>query len=596
LSAPFTYFLPTPIISFSFPLDLPLGLLRLSIIFPSTHQLALHHYTRESFLMRPSTFFAASLAVCGAAASSWFPGSKAVYNKWHQTELERWLTDHNVPYPTPADRKDLENLIEQNWDQYVIAPYKSWDTAELSAFLQAKGKETKAEAEATKDNLVEQVQANWFETEDKAQQAWGNIRDWILDTWTESQLKAFADKHDIPVPQPRQRDTILQKARHGYETAAKKLGETTAYPGNWLYETWSESELKEWLDSNGFPAPQPSTRDSLIASVRRNSRLAYLKAQEQAASATASAQKAYATLTDMIIDAWGESQLKEFCDTNGIPVPQGTKVNELRALVRKHRAEILGEASSAYGAATSNAQNEYAKASDSASLAAQHAFNQAADTWSDSRLKAYLDARGVPVPQGSSKDEVRALVRKHSRKAASGWSAWTFDDLSYDSLKDYLSKNGDAAAKKVAEKKEASRQELVSAANSAYASASTAGGTNYASATSYIAAATDSAKQNTFDAWSETELKAYLDSYGVPVPQGSKLEELKAEARKQATYFKYGTSSPGGTVFAKLEEAAKDGWNWVSEQLNLGSEAAKQKAAEAEAEAKKKAANAKQEL
>lgn len=86
-----------------------------------------------------------------------------------------------------------------------------------------------------------------------------------------------------------------------------------------MYETWTESDLKEWLDTHGFPAPQPSTRDKLIATVRRNSRLAYLKSQEQLASATSSAQAAYSTLTDMLIDSWSESQLKEFADKNGIP-------------------------------------------------------------------------------------------------------------------------------------------------------------------------------------------------------------------------------------------------------------------------------------
>jgi hypothetical protein len=40
--------------------------------------------------------------------------------------------------------------------------------------------------------------------------------------------------------------------------------------------------------------------------------------QDQAASATASAQAVYATLTDKIIDAWSESELKKFCDENGI--------------------------------------------------------------------------------------------------------------------------------------------------------------------------------------------------------------------------------------------------------------------------------------
>jgi hypothetical protein len=551
--------------------------------------------------MKLSVVFATGLAVCGVTASTWFPGSKAAYNKWHETELERWLSDNNVPYPTPADRKDLEDLVQKNWNAAVVEPYNSWDTAQLSSYLQNKGHQVSSEAQQTKDGLLSQVKANWYETEENAHGAFISVRDWILDTWTESQLKAFCDKHKIPVPQPRHRDTILQKARSSYETAAKKVGETSAYPGNWLYESWSESDLKEWLDTHGFPAPQPSTRDKLIASVRRNSRLAYLKAQDQAASATASAQAAYATLTDMVIDAWNESQLKEFADKNGIPVPQGTKLNELRALVRKNRAAILGDtvassASSAFGAATSNAQNQYAKATDSASLAAQDAFGQAANAWSDSRLKSYLDARGIPVPQGSTTDQLRALVRKNAHKAASGWTAWTFDDFSYDNLKNYLAKNGDAAAQKAAEKKDATREELVSAAQSAYASASSAGGSNYASATSYLSAATNTAKQNAFESWTETELKAYLDSYGIPVPQGSKIEELRAQARKQATYFKYGTSSPSGTVLARIEEAVYDGWNWVAQQLSLGGEAAKQKAAEAEAKAKVKAQEAKQEL
>ncbi len=40
--------------------------------------------------------------------------------------------------------------------------------------------------------------------------------------------------------------------------------------------------------------------------------------QDQAASATESSKQAYQTLTDMLIDAWSESDLKNFCDKNGI--------------------------------------------------------------------------------------------------------------------------------------------------------------------------------------------------------------------------------------------------------------------------------------
>lgn len=201
-------------------------------------------------------------------------------------------------------------------------------------------------------------------------------------------------------------------------------------------------------------------------------------------------------------------------------VPQGTKLNELRALVRKNRADILGDnvsgsAASAFGAATSQAGNQYAKATNDASLAAQDAFNSAIDSWSDTRLKGYLDARGVPVPHASKTDELRALVRKNYHKASTGWNSWTFDDFSVENLKDYLKANGDAAAKKTAEKSGATRDELVSAAQSAYASASSAGGSTYASATSYLTQATDSVRKSAFDTWSESDLKNYLDSYGI---------------------------------------------------------------------------------
>ncbi|KAK5996610.1 Meiotic sister chromatid recombination 1-like protein [Cladobotryum mycophilum] len=552
-------------------------------------------------MLRLSTLLTAGLALTGVAASGWFPGSKSVYNKWHETEIERWLSDHDIPYPTPADRKDLEDLVGKHWNDYVVEPYSSWDTSQLSEYLTAKGKGAKEGTEQTKDNLLAQVKANWYESEDNAQNAFGSTKDWILDTWTDSQLKAFCDKNGIPVPQPRERDTLLQKARSGYETAAKKIGESIAYPGNWLYSAWSESDLKEWLDSHGFPAPQPSSRDKLVASVRRNSRLAYLKAQKDSASATESAKAAYATLTDVILDAWSDSQLKDFCDKNGIPVPQGSKTNDLRALIRKHRAEIFGDnlganAASAFGAATSNVKDQYAQATDIASEAVQQAFGTAVDSWSESRLKAYLDARGIPVPQSGKADELRALVRKNAHKASSGWQAWTFDDFSVDNLKNYLNKNGNAAAKAAAKKKDATREDLVSAAQSAYSSASSAGGSQYASATSYLASVTAAAKSNAFETWTESDLKAYLDSYGIPVPQGSRVEELRAAARKQSNYFRYGTSSPGETVFAKIGESAKGGWKWVADQLHLGNEAAREKAAEAEAEAKAKAEKLRQEL
>lgn len=95
--------------------------------------------------------------------------------------MERWLSDNDVPYPTPADRKDLEELVKTNWQQNVATPYHSWDAKRLSSFLKQKGVETKEVAEDNKDGLIAEVKKYWYEAEDKAEDAWSNVSGWIFD-------------------------------------------------------------------------------------------------------------------------------------------------------------------------------------------------------------------------------------------------------------------------------------------------------------------------------------------------------------------------------------------------------------------------------
>jgi len=317
----------------------------------------------------------------------------------------------------------------------------------------------------------------------------------------------------------------------------------------------------------------------LIASVRRNARVASLNMADMQASASKSASDVTQTLSDQLLDSWSDSQIKEWADKNGIRVPQGSKRNELLAIARKHRAQLTGKnvsgsAKSAFGAATSSAGNQYAKATDDAQLKAEDAFNTAVGTWSESRLKAYLDARGVPVPQSGKKDELLAAVRLNKHKAATGWSAWTFDTWTLENLKAYLASSGNKAAEKTSKQAGATREQLLSAAQDAYSEASKTGGDSYASVTSYLAKQTDSAKDSVFDTWSESELKNYLDSYGFKVPQGSTKNELVAWARSQRNYFQYGTTTPQGTLWVKLQRSAQ----WVLDQLSIGAAAGRKQA------------------
>jgi hypothetical protein len=67
-----------------------------------------------------------------------------------------------------------------------------------------------------------------------------------------------------------------------------------------------------------------------------------------------------------------------------------------------------------------------------------------------------------------------------------------------------------------------------------------------------MAKQTDAAKDSVFDTWSESELKNYLDSYGFDVPQGSTKNELIAYSRNLRNWFKYGTTTPQGTLWVQL--------------------------------------------
>lgn len=145
---------------------------------------------------------------------------------------------------------------------------------------------------------------------------------------------------------------------------------------------------------------------------------------------------------------------------------------------------------------------------------------------------------------------------------------------------------------KAAKKADASREELVKNAKDSYIKASKAGGVHYASATSNIAMATGAAKDTTFDQWTHSDIKKYLDSYGIPVYQGSSINELRAVARRQATYFKYGTTNPQDTIYAKVMDTVQ----WALDQLKIGASSGRAQGQEAAEKAREKASEQTQKL
>ena len=53
---------------------------------------------------------------------------------------------------------------------------------------------------------------------------------------------------------------------------------------------------------------------------------------------------------------------------------------------------------------------------------------------------------------------------------------------------------------------------------------------------------------------------------------------MRAFARQQATYFRYGTSTPAGTLYAKASEGFWNSLDWAKAQIGLGADYAREKA------------------
>jgi hypothetical protein len=199
---------------------------------------------------------------------------------------------------------------------------------------------------------------------------------------------------------------------------------------------------------------QPSSRDKLIASVRRNSRIASNQLKAYNSSLASSAAAATQSLSSALLDAWSDSQIKEWCDRNGIKVPQGSKRNELIALARRNWARVHS-ASYGFGAATSNAGNEYAKATDDASLYANWVYEQAMGyvDWAKSQLGLAASSASSSVKMAPSEASKSAKSVASSLSSAASRASVSASKAAEKEGKKDAKKIGDAAAKSVSKEK-----------------------------------------------------------------------------------------------------------------------------------------------
>lgn len=220
----------------------------------------------------------AALVVAASASTVAAESAPPPYANWGQSDLKRYLQDHNVPNPGNLNVEQLRELAKRHYDdrarsaQHVLkdsqdAAYASWSDSQLRQYLLDQGvispsskreelvqlareygleasksvSSTYARATAAAGDAAHTVESAAHyavvtapaEAYDYLSDQFDNARDFVYSSWTDSDLHNWAVEHDlVKSEQRKRRDEYLDLIRKPYNDAA-----------NNVYDTWSDSRL-----------------------------------------------------------------------------------------------------------------------------------------------------------------------------------------------------------------------------------------------------------------------------------------------------------------------------------------------------------------
>ena len=83
-----------------------------------------------------------------------------------------------------------------------------------------------------------------------------------------NQFANFLTQNNIQYSAKDTKDDLINKVKDQFDSISKKNHGSSFYPGNWLYESWSENDLKDWLKSYGIEFNPSSTKDQLVEKLK----------------------------------------------------------------------------------------------------------------------------------------------------------------------------------------------------------------------------------------------------------------------------------------------------------------------------------------
>ncbi|KAI0462700.1 hypothetical protein LJB42_003501 [Komagataella kurtzmanii] len=157
-----------------------------------------------------------------------------------------------------------------------------------------------------------------------------NVSDWIFETWSSSQLNNLLKDAGIKVQPYQSRSSLIDAAKKNYGKISKKSKASGKYPGAWLYNKWSNDDLVEWLLDNEVIGQQEAkrlnkNRNALLKKVRDHiySVSAYYRDLRDSLIEDLDLDlEDVSQFKDDTINSWSESQLLDWLKIHKIKVDE----------------------------------------------------------------------------------------------------------------------------------------------------------------------------------------------------------------------------------------------------------------------------------
>ncbi|GAA6042300.1 hypothetical protein NBRC10512_002587, partial [Rhodotorula toruloides] len=348
----------------------------------------------------PATFYAVLIA--SGIVHVLADAAPPPYADWGQSDLKRYLQDHHIPNPGNLNTEQLRELAARHYDQqasnvkrgaqHVLqdardGAYDTWSDSQLRQFLLDKGvispsfkreelvqlaREYGLEASKTAESawarttdaaadaahaVAENTSAAFYAVVDGPAQAYDYVagkledtRDYVYSTWTDSDLHSWAVSKGLVKPEEKKRrDELLDLVRKPYSDATSHV-----------YEAWSDSYLRNWLQRHGVvKSKTANTRDELLDLMSKN----------------------YYGARDTTYEYWSDSAVRRWLESRGLVKPNETKTaSELRNLIASNYWKLRDQAYSA---------------------------------WDESMLRAYLDKNKVQYEKDAMRNDLVRLVKEY---------------------------------------------------------------------------------------------------------------------------------------------------------------------------------------